>query len=133
MRLLSIADGLLRRVTEDIEVAGTTIRAATVSSWRPRSSVATRTSAPTRTPWTGTARPATTSRSVSASTAAAGVVRERPDGQCLGQNLARAELEIALRALFDRLPKLRLAAPAHAFAWKPGDTVQGMLELLVTW
>ena len=53
--------------------------------------------------------------------------------QCLGQNLARAELEIALRTLFERLPGLRLAAPADEIPFKPGDTIQGMLELPVTW
>ncbi|MFJ8850732.1 cytochrome P450 [Streptomyces sp. NPDC102437] len=53
--------------------------------------------------------------------------------QCLGQNLARAELEIALPALFDRLPGLRLAVPAEEIPFKPGDTIQGLLELPVTW
>ncbi|WP_428836202.1 cytochrome P450 [Streptomyces coelicoflavus] len=53
--------------------------------------------------------------------------------QCLGQNLARAELEIALHILFDRLPTLRLAVPADEIPFKPGDTVQGMLELPVAW
>ncbi|MYS52885.1 cytochrome P450, partial [Streptomyces sp. SID6013] len=50
-----------------------------------------------------------------------------------GQNLARAELEIALHSLFERLPTLRLAAPADEIPFKPGDTIQGMLELPVTW
>ena len=53
--------------------------------------------------------------------------------QCLGQNLARAEMEIALRTLFDRLPGLRLAVPPEEIPFKPGDTIQGMLELPVTW
>jgi pentalenic acid synthase len=53
--------------------------------------------------------------------------------QCLGQNLARAELEIALRTLFERLPGLRLAVAADEVRFKPGDTIQGMLELPVTW
>jgi pentalenic acid synthase len=53
--------------------------------------------------------------------------------QCLGQNLARAEMEIALRTLFERLPTLRLAAPVQEIPFKPGDTIQGMLELPVTW
>lgn len=53
--------------------------------------------------------------------------------QCLGQNLARAELEIALGTLLRRLPGLRLAAPADEIPFKPGDTIQGMLELPVTW
>ena len=30
---------------------------------------------------------------------------------CLGANLARMEIEVALRALFERVPTLRLAAP----------------------
>lgn len=53
--------------------------------------------------------------------------------QCLGQNLARAELEIALPALFSRLPGLRLAVPVEEVPFKPGDTVQGLFELPVTW
>ncbi|MEU8890068.1 cytochrome P450 [Streptomyces sp. NPDC048442] len=31
--------------------------------------------------------------------------------QCVGQNLARLDVEVALRKLFDRFPKLRLAVP----------------------
>jgi pentalenic acid synthase len=53
--------------------------------------------------------------------------------QCLGQNLARAEMEIALLSLFDRFPGLRLDAPVDDIPFKPGDTIQGMLELPVTW
>ncbi|MFD8547782.1 cytochrome P450 [Streptomyces sp. NPDC059649] len=53
--------------------------------------------------------------------------------QCLGQNLARAELEIALRSLFTRIPDLRLAVPAAEIPFKPGDTLQGMIELPLAW
>jgi pentalenic acid synthase len=53
--------------------------------------------------------------------------------QCLGQNLARAELEIALRSLLERFPGLRLAAPPEEIPHKPGDTIQGMVELPVAW
>lgn len=53
--------------------------------------------------------------------------------RCLGRNLARAELEIALCSLVARLPGLRLAAPVDEIPFKPGDTIQGMLELPVTW
>jgi pentalenic acid synthase len=42
-------------------------------------------------------------------------------------------MEIALRTLFERLPGLRLAAPAEEIPFKPGDTIQGMLELPVAW
>ncbi|MEU2603625.1 cytochrome P450 [Streptomyces albus] len=53
--------------------------------------------------------------------------------QCLGQNLARLELEIILTALFDRLPGLRLAVPVDQLSLRPGTTIQGVDELPVTW
>ncbi|GGV66228.1 MULTISPECIES: cytochrome P450 [Streptomyces] len=121
MRMLSIADGLLRVATEDIEVDGTVIRAG--------EGVLVSTSVVNRDE----------------------TVYEDPDSldfhrparhhlafgfgihQCLGQNLARTELEIALSTLFRRLPALRLAAEPETIPFKPGDTIQGMLELPVTW
>ncbi|MER6025913.1 cytochrome P450 [Streptomyces sp. NPDC001851] len=121
MRMLSIADGLLRVALEDIEIAGTTIRAGE-----------------------GVLFPASVINRDPAQ-------YEDPDSldfhrparhhvafgfgihQCLGQNLARAELEIALGTLLTRLPGLRLAVPAEDVRFKPGDTIQGMLELPVTW
>ncbi|ANS69929.1 cytochrome P450 hydroxylase [Streptomyces lincolnensis] len=121
MRMLSIADGLLRMATEDIEVAGTTIRAgegvvfATSVINRDEDVYAD----PDTLDWHRPARHH--------------VAFGFGIHQCLGQNLARAELEIALRSLFERLPTLRLAAPAEEIPFKPGDTVQGMLELPVTW
>ncbi|MEU9395038.1 cytochrome P450 [Streptomyces sp. NPDC048324] len=121
MRMLSIADGLLRRATEDIQVGDTTIR-------------------------TGDGVLFSTSvvnRDEDVYPDADTLDWHRPARhhvafgfgihQCLGQNLARAELDIALRTLFDRLPALRLAAPADEIPFKPGDTIQGMLELPVTW
>ncbi|MFE7116812.1 cytochrome P450 [Streptomyces sp. NPDC057654] len=53
--------------------------------------------------------------------------------QCLGQNLARLELEIILTALFDRIPTLRLAVPVEELNIHPGTTIQGVNELPVTW
>lgn len=53
--------------------------------------------------------------------------------QCLGQNLARLELEIILAALFDRIPTLRLAVPVDRLTLRPGTTIQGVNELPVTW
>lgn len=53
--------------------------------------------------------------------------------QCLGQNLARAELQLALPALFDRVPGLRLAAPADQLDVRPIMTIQGVNALPVTW
>jgi cytochrome P450 len=53
--------------------------------------------------------------------------------QCLGQNLARVELEIILNTLFRRIPDLRLAVPADQLSFKDEATVYGMHELPVTW
>jgi pentalenic acid synthase len=121
LRLLSIADGLLRRATEDIEVDGTKIREGDGVLFS--TSVINRDESvyadPDTLDWHRPARHH--------------VAFGFGIHQCLGQNLARAELEIALHALLDRLPELRLAARAEAIPFKPGDTVQGMLELPVTW
>jgi pentalenic acid synthase len=121
LRVLSIADGLLRQATEDIEVAGTTIRAGEGVVFA--TSVINRDTeaypAPDTLDWHRPARHH--------------VAFGFGIHQCLGQNLARAELEIALHTLFDRLPGLRLAVPADEVSFKPGDTIQGMLELPVTW
>ncbi|MEU3226856.1 cytochrome P450 [Streptomyces sp. NPDC006976] len=121
LRFLSIADGLSRVAVEDIEIGGETLRAG--------DGVLLST--------------AVVNRDAS--------VYPEPDEldlgrgarnhvafgfgihQCLGQNLARAELEIALPALFHRFPGLRLAVPPEEIPFKPGDTVQGLLELPVTW
>ncbi|OAA19776.1 pentalenic acid synthase [Frankia sp. EI5c] len=53
--------------------------------------------------------------------------------QCIGQNLARVELEIGLRELFRRIPTLRLAEPLATLGAKPGGSVQGVYRLPVTW
>jgi pentalenic acid synthase len=53
--------------------------------------------------------------------------------QCLGQNLARLELEVALGTLFRRLPQLRSAVDADELQIKPGDTIQGLIEFPVVW
>lgn len=121
MRFLAIADGLLRLAVEDIEIAGTTIRAGEGLIFTPSliNRDADAFENPDELDWHRPAR------------------QHLGFGfgvhQCLGQNLARAEMEIALRTLFERLPDLRLAAPAEEIPFKPGDTIQGMLELPVTW
>ncbi|QIS03487.1 cytochrome P450 [Nocardia brasiliensis] len=53
--------------------------------------------------------------------------------QCLGQNLARLELEVILRGLLERIPTLRLAVPVDRLVLRPGTTIQGVNELPVTW
>ncbi|WP_189550762.1 cytochrome P450 [Streptomyces lavendofoliae] len=121
LRFLSIADGMLRVATEDIETDGVTIRADEGVIFS--TSVINRdTSAypePDRLDWHRSARHH--------------VAFGFGIHQCLGQNLARAEMEIALGTLFERLPGLRLAAPPEEIPFKPGDTIQGMLELPVAW
>jgi cytochrome P450 len=53
--------------------------------------------------------------------------------QCLGQNLARLELQIALPLLFERFPTLALATPATELEPRRADAIQGVEELIVTW
>ncbi|MFC0440041.1 cytochrome P450 [Kutzneria buriramensis] len=53
--------------------------------------------------------------------------------QCLGQNLARLQLEVAYETLFRRIPGLRLAVPAERVTVRPVGTMQGVRELPVTW
>ncbi|MCX4447554.1 cytochrome P450 [Streptomyces sp. NPDC087866] len=121
LRFLSIADGLSRVAVEDIEIGGETLRAG--------DGVLLSTAVINR------------DASVYAEPDALDLGREARGHvafgfgihQCLGQNLARAELEIALPALFRRLPGLRLAVEPEEVPVKPGDTIQGLLELPVTW
>jgi pentalenic acid synthase len=121
MRMLSIADGMLRVAVEDIATDGGTIRAGEGVVFS--TSVINRDESvypdPDTLDWHRPARHH--------------VAFGFGIHQCLGQNLARAEMEIALHTLFDRLPTLRLAVPAEGIPFKPGDTIQGMLELPVTW
>ncbi|WP_097319226.1 cytochrome P450 [Paractinoplanes atraurantiacus] len=53
--------------------------------------------------------------------------------QCVGQVLARAQLEIAWTALLRRLPGLRLALPVEKVAFRHDMFVYGVHELPVTW
>ncbi|MEU9090434.1 cytochrome P450 [Streptomyces sp. NPDC048428] len=121
LRFLSIADGLSRVAVEDIEVGGVTFRAG--DGVLLSTAVINRDEAAFASP-----DELDLGRGARNHVAFGFGIH-----QCLGQNLARAELEIALPALFDRLPGLRLAVPADEIPFKPGDTVQGLLELPVTW
>ena len=53
--------------------------------------------------------------------------------QCLGQTLARAELEIALPTLLRRLPNLRLAVPIEQIRFRGDMSIYGVHELPVAW
>lgn len=121
LRFLSVAEGALRVATADIEIAGHTIRANDGVMFS--NSVINRDTAvysePDELDW---------HRPVRHHFAFGFGIH-----QCLGANLARAEIEISLRTLFDRLPGLALAVPAKDIPFKPGTTLQGLLELPVTW
>lgn len=53
--------------------------------------------------------------------------------QCLGQPLARAELEIVLQLLCERFPHLRGPAEADALHFRDASFVHGLRTLPVTW
>jgi cytochrome P450 len=53
--------------------------------------------------------------------------------QCLGQPLARAELQTVFSTIFERLPNLRLAVPAEEIVAKEDHFVFGLDALPVTW
>ncbi len=53
---------------------------------------------------------------------------------CLGQQLARVELRVALPALVNRFPTLRLAVPAEEVVLRPETAdIHGVRSLPVTW
>ncbi|MEE6262823.1 cytochrome P450 [Plantactinospora sonchi] len=53
--------------------------------------------------------------------------------QCLGQNLARLELQIVFDTLFARIPGLKLATTTDELSFKNDSTVYGLHSLPVTW
>jgi cytochrome P450 len=53
--------------------------------------------------------------------------------QCLGQNIARAELKTILPQLFRRFPDLKLAVPAEEVPMDVDGTNYGVRRLPVTW
>lgn len=53
--------------------------------------------------------------------------------QCLGQQLARMELRVALPALFTRFPTLRPAVPLDELDYRTNALVFGVNSLPVTW
>jgi cytochrome P450 len=53
--------------------------------------------------------------------------------QCLGQQLARVEMRVALPALVTRFPTLRLAVPAEDIPMRHGTDIYGVHRLPVTW
>ncbi|OBJ53554.1 cytochrome P450 [Mycobacterium asiaticum] len=53
--------------------------------------------------------------------------------QCVGQQLARMELQIVLPTLFRRIPTLRPAVPIEELPFKHDALAYGVYELPVTW
>jgi cytochrome P450 len=53
--------------------------------------------------------------------------------QCLGQSLARMELQVAYPTLFRRIPTLALATEVEQIPFKHDGFIYGVYELPVTW
>jgi cytochrome P450 len=53
--------------------------------------------------------------------------------QCVGQQLARMELQIVLHTLLRRIPTLQLAIPVEQLPFKHDALAYGLYELPVTW
>lgn len=122
LRYLSVAKSFMRTALEDVEVGGRIIEAGTtvVLSYN------------------------TANRDPERFTDPHTLDIARQDGghlafghgihQCLGQQLARVEMRIALPALLDRFPTLRLAVPAEEVALRPeAADIYGVKSLPVTW
>ncbi|MCX5393745.1 hypothetical protein [Streptomyces sp. NBC_00094] len=71
-------------------------------------------------------------RSESVSLAALLLVAGHGIHRCPGTPLARAEVEIALRALVTRFPNTRLAIPAESLTWRPTRLTRGLTALPLT-
>ncbi|MEV1171213.1 cytochrome P450 [Nonomuraea sp. NPDC049784] len=123
LRYLSVAHlGPLRAALEDVEIEGQTIRKGDVVTL----SIPAANRDPERFP-----DPETLD-----------VTKPAPTGhlafghgihQCLGHQLARTEMRVAFRALFDRFPDLRLADPSEAVPMRSDMTIYGVRQLPVTW
>ncbi len=123
LRYLSIIQNGQRRIAlEDIEIAGETIRAGegiiidlAPANWDPKVF-----KEPDR---------LYLHRNNAAQNIAFGYGRH----QCVGQQLARAELQIVFTTLFRRIPTLRLAAPIEGIPFKHDRLAYGVYELPVAW
>jgi cytochrome P450 len=52
---------------------------------------------------------------------------------CLGANLARMELQVALDTILSRLPRVRIAVPEDSLTWHHGTIMRGLAALPITW
>jgi cytochrome P450 len=123
LRYLSIIQNGQRRVAaEDIDIAGETIRAGEgiIIDNAPANWDAREFSEPDR---------LYLHRSGAGQHVAFGYGRH----QCVGQQLARAELQIVFHTLFHRIPTLELAVPIEDVPLKHDRLAYGVYELPVTW
>jgi cytochrome P450 len=123
LRYLSIIQNGQRRVAaEDIEIAGEVIRAGDgiIIDLAPANWDATAFAEPER---------LYLHRSGAGQHVAFGYGRH----QCVGQQLARAELQIVFHTLLRRIPTLELAVPIADIPFKHDRLAYGVYELPVTW
>lgn len=52
---------------------------------------------------------------------------------CLGANLARMELQVALGTILSRLPGVRIAVPEDRLIWHDGTIMRGLAAFPITW
>ncbi|MET7335164.1 cytochrome P450, partial [Nonomuraea sp. NPDC005650] len=122
LRYLSVAKGFGRVALEDVELGGQTIKAGTT--------VLLTYNTANRDPERFTDPHALDLRRREGGHLAFG----HGIHQCLGQQLARVELRVALPALLERFPTLRLAVPADEVALRPETAdIYGVKSLPVTW
>ncbi|GAC70370.1 cytochrome P450 [Gordonia soli] len=53
--------------------------------------------------------------------------------QCIGQQLARAELQIVYTSIFERIPDIRIAVPTEQIEFKSDRLAYGVYSLPITW
>jgi cytochrome P450 len=52
---------------------------------------------------------------------------------CLGANLARMELQVALGTILSRLPRLRIAVPEDSLTWNSSTIMRGLAAFPIAW
>jgi len=123
LRYLSIIQNGQRRVAaEDIEIAGEVIRAGEgiIIDLAPAN-------------WDGKAFAEPERLYLHRSGAGQHVAFGYGRHQCVGQQLARAELQIVFHTLLRRIPTLELAVPVEDVPFKHDRLAYGVYELPVTW
>lgn len=123
--LTEVRPGLCRIATEDVQVAGVLVRAG--------EGVVVAVHAANRDPAAFPARPPEDADDLDVTRdAGRHLAFGHGPHQCIGQSLARAELETALPTLFRRLPGLRATVPPEGLALST-SAIHGVRTLPVTW